>query len=111
MVAALAQVKLPAKVRVPVMVSEFVKLERPVTALVRETENVRARAFVRETVFVMDCLWHLARPALARLLARESCGAHEVPANAMARAFVPKKACTVSAKVKVGAPGQEGAQG
>jgi hypothetical protein len=111
MVKVIAQGLAPARAKVPATVSESVKLERPVPVLARETEDARAKASAREPEFVMDHHCRPVRPALAPLRARELCSVHEALANAMARAFVRKRASRVSAEGKVTAQGLESAQG
>ena len=96
-----AQGLAPARAKVPATVSESVKPERPVPVLARETEDARAKVSAGEPEFVMDHHCHPAHPALVPLRARELCNVHEAPPNAMARAFVRKRASMVSVEGKV----------
>lgn len=101
----------PVRAKAPATVSESVTLERMVSEPAREGENARAKEFAREPEFVTDYQSLPAQPALAPLHARVRCSAQKVSANAMAGAFVLKKAIRVSAVVKVFALVLENAQG
>lgn len=100
-----------AKEKVLVTVLEYVKRVSLALVVVREKENVKVRAFVKEKEFAMEQLGPRIHSALVPYYVTELCNAQMALVNAMAKVIVQKIAKTVSAEGKVTAMELDNVQG
>ena len=100
-----------AKEKVLVTVLEYVKRVSLALVVVREKENVKVRAFVKEKEFAMEQLGPRIYSALVPYYVTELCNAQMALVNAMAKVIVQKIAKTVSAEGKVTAMELDNVQG